>query len=219
MATILSSVMGGYDRPKRPRAQSVDAEWVLVTDDGYTAHPEWLCAVTRERADQPPRRRAKVPKCEPWLYTNDPFVIWIDASIEVLSSDFVAMCLDTCPPGGVAAFKHPARDCIYTELGHSLGMPKYAGEPMAEQCATYAHDEAYPHHAGLWAAGVLVRDRSPQVECMGGMWLDEIQRWSTQDQLSLPVVCRRLGIEITPLPGNLLDNDWIRVHPHPNESR
>ena len=217
MVIVFLVVMGGYDQPKRPRAQSVDTDWLLATDNANHAHPGMVCILTGP--SESPRRAAKVPKCQPWRYTKDPFVIWIDASIEVLSSDFVAMCLDTCPPGGVAAFPHPARDCIYTELGHSLGMSKYRGEPMAEQCATYAHDEAYPHHAGLWAAGVLVRDRSPQVECMGGMWLDEIQRWSTQDQLSLPVVCRRLGIDITPLPGNLLDNDWIRVHPHPNESR
>lgn len=220
MATILSAVMGAYDRPKRPLDQSVDTDWQLITD----AKPE-EDAVGWERIGSPwcsgptPRRAAKRPKCQPWAVTLDPFVIWVDASIEVLSPDFVAMCREVCPPGGVAAFRHPARDCIYTELAHSLPLPKYKGEPMAEQCATYAADEGYPHHAGLWACGVLVRDRSPQVEFMGGAWLNEIDRWSTQDQLSFPVVCRRLGVEVTPLPGNLLDNEWVKVHPHPNDRR
>lgn len=219
MAMILSAVMGGYDRPKRPLAQSVDTRWELVTDEVLRDANGW-CDTRRLPATwQNPRRASKIPKCRPWWFTDDPFVIWVDASIEVLSPDFVAMCREVCPPGGVAAFRHPARDCIYTELAHSLAMPKYKGERMAEQCATYARDEAYPHHAGLWACGVLVRDRSPQVEFMGGMWLDEIDRWSTQDQLSFPVVCRRLGIDVTPLPGNLLDNEWVKVHPHPDDRR
>lgn len=213
--TILSAVFGGYDRPRPPVEQTVDTRWVLVTD-GVDANgwEEMFCPPSPH-----PRRQAKYPKMRPWEFTDTDVVIWIDASVQVTSPEFVRMCLANLPLGRIAAWKHPARDCIYTELGHSLGMPKYKGEPMTEQCVEYATVNAHPMHWGLWAAGILVWDRSDTTELLGKRWLDEVDRWSTQDQLSLPVVCRELGIRPAELPQNLLANDWCRVWPHPEEWR
>ena len=216
--TVLSAVFGGYDRPKPPVEQTVDTRWLLVTDDPTFARLNgWDVNLLRPMKGLEPRRAAKYPKMRPWDFTDTDVVIWVDASVQVTSPEFVAMCLDNLPPGGIAAWRHPARDCIYTELAHSLAMPKYAGEPMGEQCAHYASVNGHPHHWGLWAAGILAWDRSATTKKLGRMWLDEIDRWSTQDQLSLPVVCRQLGIRPAELPQNLLANDWCRVMPHPRE--
>lgn len=221
MTTIVSAVYGGFDEPRPQVAQDIDVDWVLFTDIERTAPPPWR-VVVRPSAERP-RLAAKVPKMCPDV--DDTDVIWIDGSHQITSPTFAREALHARHDGD-AVFKHPRRDCIYDEAEASVGREsqggKYILEPLAEQVAAY-RAEGHPEHAGLYACGTVAWDLTNPIAIMlGAAWLRECEHWSIQDQLSFPVVCRRLDVApgLFPLPQirrrhrAFIENRWQRIFPH-----
>jgi hypothetical protein len=84
-------------------------------------------------------------------------------------------------------------------------------------------EEGHPAHDGLWACGVLVWACDGRSRALGDAWWAECLRWGYQDQLSFPVVCRRLGYRPATFPVPLIErtdrrgglaNRWLRINPH-----
>jgi hypothetical protein len=200
MIGIVTAVYDNFDelRPLPEQSEEVDA--VCVTDDPELEAPGWRI-MYEPRPGVDPNRAAKTGKCLPWAYSDCEVTIWLDAQFEVVSSDFArtaATCVDAAHP--IAQYPHPQRDCIYEEAAVSATMARYHGEPLAEQVAHYRLALGHPPGWGLYAAGVTVRLDTPKVRAMGSAWLHQINRWSVQDQVSLPVVLRAYGLRPAPLP-------------------
>lgn len=211
--TVVSSIYGAYDYVKKPLEQSVECDYVLVTDQD-PGDCGWR-VVVEPRPQCSPRLAAKVAKCLPWLYAPDADVtIWIDGSATIIHPDFVAMCLDALGDADMAQWVHPERDCIYTEADVSIDYGKYHDQNIANQVAAY-RAQGYPAHAGLWATGCIVRHRaSAEAREMSEEWLREQMRWTIQDQLSEPVLLSRFEPEIVPLPEGLWANRWLSFGGH-----
>jgi len=223
-AVVVTACYGGIDTTlHRAAPQDIPVDWVCFTDQpGLAAPAPWKVIHSPGRFDHP-NLAAKVHKATPTVDCTD--VVWVDASMEVTSRSFVREAL-AARHDGVAVFAHPRRRCIYTEADASLGAEgqggKYDGQPLLAQVAHY-RTEGHPPDGGLYACGVVAWDLadSRAVE-LGRVWLAECERWSWQDQLSFPVVCRRLGITpgvfpIRQIERNIrgcLANRWLRIHPH-----
>lgn len=205
--TILSAVYGDYDLLQITQEQSIDVDWVCVTDN-----PSWpetyngWRIIYEPRHHLHPNRAAKTPKMLPWLYTGTESSIWIDASFRVESPTFAEDVLGFADP--IAQFNHPWRQCAYAEAKECILIPKYAGQPLQEQIERL-HDLKHPYIWGLWATGVIARHHTPAVIKMGFDWMSEVYRFSFQDQVSHPDVCRRNGLRPINLPGTHLDNEWL----------
>jgi hypothetical protein len=207
-AAVVTSVYDAYDTVKPPMEQhGLDVEWVCVTD-GSVAVPAGWRAVFEPSRGLSPMRAAKRAKLEPWRYTDAPASVWIDASYRVTSPYFVGEALGHAHEAGIAQFVHPWRDCLYAEADASMALPKYAGEPLAEQRVTYWADY-HPEHWGLWAAGVIARWHTDKVRGMCAEWNDHIETWSFQDQVSQPYVLRKWGMRPASLPGDHINNSWL----------
>jgi len=208
---IITAITDDYDtlKPVMPQ-QGVDVEWVCVTDGeplpDADAATGWTM-VCEPRHSRHPNRAAKRPKLTPWEYTTATASIWVDASFRVVSDRFAVEALALADP--IAQFEHPWRDCLYEEAAHSALLPKYAGEPIIEQGAHYrAH--GHPERWGLWAAGVIARRHTRQVQKLGEAWTAEIDAWSFQDQISQPYALRNVGLHPASLPGSHLANGWLK---------
>lgn len=224
MTVVYTSVYGSFDVLRPQAEQDIDTEWVAFTDDpNLTAPTPWRVVVEAPRYEHP-CMAAKYRKMVPPDISKD--AVWIDGNMEVTAPTFAREAL-AARRDGMATFKHPRRDCIYTEAEASLGSEgqggKYADLPIREQVAAY-RTEGHPRHAGLFACGVIAWDLTAG-PALGKAWLDECERWTYQDQLSLPVVARRLGVEpgVFPLSqigrrrsgtSRWLENRWLRIHPH-----
>jgi hypothetical protein len=221
-AVVLTASYGGVDTVLHPPiAQDIPVDWICFTDQPDLTAPEPWKAVHTPADD--PRRAVKAHKATPTV--DCPDVVWIDASMEITSPSFVRDAL-AARHDGVAVFAHPRRDDIYLEADASLGREgqggKYAGQPLLEQVAAY-RAEGHPEHGGLYACGVVAWDLSdPRAVDLGRAWLVECERWSWQDQLSFPVVCRRVGVtpgvfpvrQIERRTPRFLANRWLRIHNH-----
>ena len=234
--TILTAMFGGTDVIRPQVTQDIDVDWICVTDDPELPVPApFRRVVVRpetvfdhgQGSWYDPALSAKRFKLMPWTIVDADYVLWIDANMEVTSPGFAREAL-ACPRNGIALFLHPRRRCIYDESEVSLGTPwrpgRYRGLPIREQVAHYRAD-GHPEQGGLYASGVIAWDLTdPRARALGEEWMTEVERWTVQCQLSLPVVLRRLGIEPGTFPGPQAEsqysgpgyrgNRWLRIWPH-----
>lgn len=213
MTTIITGLYGQIDHPKDPFPQSVDCDWVYVTD-----HPSnnaiargYNVAVYDHPDGRHPRLQAKEPKLRPWLYSDNGPWIWIDASMEIVTSTFVEEVLEALGDAPLAQWAHPDRICIYPEADLSATLPKYDNTPVHEQAFHYARI-GHPEDWGLWATGLIVYNEP--LDYLADLWWAELNRWGYQDQISQPVALRAAGLRPVNLPHDLRANPWIRLHPH-----
>lgn len=227
-AVVLTANFGGHDEPTRvPAAQDIDVDWLYYTDGPDDAPAPWVTIREAGRFGHP-NLDAKLYKACPPVEARD--VIWIDANMAITSPTFAREALRS-RVGGIAAWRHPRRTCIYDEAlasveGREAQGGKYSGFDLAAQVASY-QAEGYPEHNGLYACGTIAYDLRLLHSSFGPAWLNECLRWSPQDQLSFPVVAWRLGIKpgVFPYPQVLprrrterhpwrIRNQWMTLYDH-----
>ena len=203
--TIYTALYGAYDDLPEPVPQDVEVDWVCFTDTADVASPTWRVVVDPPRYEHP-RMAAKVHKMLPSEVLDDArWAVWVDANVLVDNPAFAreAVSAAAAHDVGVTTFRHPQRDCIYEEAAECASLAKCAGMPVREQVAAY-RQEGYPAHGGLFGCRSIVWDTtSATAKELGHRWLKECERWTYRDQLSFPVVARRLGIEPGLLPHHL----------------
>lgn len=206
--------MGGYDdlkdHPEIPGVEFIAFSDVPIETD------QWDVRVVGPNG-QHPRIQAKRFKLFPHEYLEHEYSIWIDGSHEILTDQFAMNAIAAIDETGVAFYQHPWRDCIYEEAEASIVLEKYSGLPCREQVGSYRL-EGHPEHWGLYACGTIARRHTSQVAALMAAWGEEIDRWTYQDQLSLPVVCRRLGVRPATFPCHqVFGNNWTAIRPHHRE--
>lgn len=199
---VVSSVYGSYDVPQPvPEQQALAAEWVLVTDNPSIDAPGWK-VIVEPRPHLHPRMAAKVAKCFPFQYTNAETTVWKDGSCRFITPTALEDIVRASRGQAMAQVVHPWRDCIYAEAEESALLAKYQGQSVLEQVAHY-RSRGYPKHGGLFATGLIVRNRTGGAERslyeFGHRWLTEQTRWTYQDQLSQMPVLQGMRIEKNPL--------------------
>jgi hypothetical protein len=163
-----------------------------------------------------------------WIYVTDTDVRapghW---NVIRQAARFDHPCLAAKVPKMLPWTVAPHRHVIWIEAQASIGVEsqggKYDDQPILEQVDHY-RAEGHPEHGGLYACGTIAWDTDSELaRDLGAAWLAECERWSIQDQLSLPVVCRRLGLVPSVFGVRqieryrrraYLENRWLRIHPH-----
>ena len=212
---VYTAVAGQYDALISPPS-------ILGVDfHAWSDRPDygdgWIMHEMDDNADWHPRMRAKQYKLQPhlWLPEYD-YTIWIDASHRIVRPEFVDEAIGELGDAAIAMYKHPWRDCIYDEAMASVALRKYDGQAILPQVAAY-RAEGHPPHWGLWACGTIVRDNSAVARLVDEAWWGEIMHWTYQDQLSLPVVCRRLGVLPATFTHHQLIPRWTVIEGHASD--
>jgi hypothetical protein len=115
--------------------------------------------------------------------------LWIDGSMEVITQDYVKLCLEALGDDDWACVPHPVRHCIYPEADFSATLTwRYDGPSILAQRDHYR--QFHPANWGLFATGANARRHTDEVVKLSHNWWDECINWSHQDQISLPVLLR-----------------------------
>jgi hypothetical protein len=207
---IITAIYDDYDelKPTCPQA-GLDVDWVCVTDNIELTKSENYLGWRIEYepyVDVHPNRAAKIPKLWPYKYCDADMSIWVDASFRVVSPHFAREAIGCARP--IAQFNHPWRQCVYDEAEASVGIPKYAGEPVEHQMSM-SRSLGHPEQWGLWATGVIARIHTDQVCEFNDRWANFIASYSFQDQLSEPVALRLSGLRPVHFPGTHFSNKWL----------
>jgi len=215
---LVTAVYGDYDDAAPLPPQDVPHDAVLVSD--VPREVEGWRTVVEPRPHLAPAAAAKVPKCRPDLYTTAPVTAWLDASIEVRSPGFLRWARDGLGGHSVAATRHGFLDSIGAEAAAAsvgAGAVRYAGQDLRAQAERYL--ARLPADHDLWACGLLVRRTCGATRDLGDLWLREIVRWGTDDQVSFPYAAHETRVEVGELhpPAGAWHNDlyWLRDHRAP----
>lgn len=206
---LYSASFGGHDEP--PEIWDADCDLILFTDSETLTRKTWQ--VIRRPQDQSPRHprmRAKYHKLSSYLHFEGKYrySVWIDSAFWVHhGKGFVDHCLEHLHDG-IAFYPHPAEfRTLEQEVSYALAMPKYDGEPLVEQVQHYRREGF--SGGRLLCGGVIAREHTSAIYALENDWFRECERWTSQDQLSLPYVLQQRGIEPGLIPGDIYSNPFL----------
>jgi hypothetical protein len=228
MLTVYSCIAGGYDDAKhllsgQPRTWP-DVRFCLYTDTpglGEYCNGWQIKPFHRSGSEQStPQRVARWHKLNAHLALplDTEYSIWIDGSqkfkLDVDPWTLLQRSLPTLSPHiGLAAFKHPQRNCIYQELEACLKLKKDEPQLMREQIARY-RTEGYPAELGLVETACVVRRHSAWQVQFNTAWWRELAEGSVRDQLSFNYVAWKTGTSYGHVPGRRDRSDFFEFLPH-----
>ena len=212
---VVSAIGGGKDRMDPPAIRFQSADYLLYTDDPTVEVEGWEVRPLPIWSTDPVyarRRHARAIKIlMTLLVPGYDYYIWHDGTHEVVAdpADIVARFLPT-PDDHLAVFPHKSRDCLYEEAKSILRFKLDDPDNVRRQVRDY-RSAGHPEHAGLWETGTMVRRTGDAVRSLELSWWDQLARYSSRDQVSLPFVARQLGLRISRLTGdNVNRNDIVR---------
>lgn len=212
---LYSALYGRYEQPKLlPDTLGVPA--VMYTDNPEINAPGWEVRVVdmEDIAPGNPMMQHKWWKTHPGIaLPNTDVSLWMDASMEICVPDYVQRCLTALGDDDWACVPHPARWCIFPEADYSATLTwRYDPAKILPQRDFY-RSIGHPDSWGLIATGANARRHTRAVLEVSHMWWDECERWSHQDQLSLPVLLR-LHEERIKFNYNLPWHQWWKLYEH-----
>lgn len=216
---LITANYGAYD-PVRdlPDDHGFD-EAICVTDRADLVGKGWNTFV--EHQEEPPRLAAKRPKMLPWLYTSCDAAVWLDASFEITSPKFRPWAEKHLDRDDFVVWAHPeGRICLSQEAEVCYDFPKYRDQPILAQARSYLED-GMPRFWGLFAAGTLGWRFTPEAKRLGAKWHREQEKWTVQDQISLPYLLWESGKKFGVWDANEYENPYVRLRwderPRPQE--
>lgn len=205
---LVSANLNAFDPMLAPCDQDIPQDNVAFEYYWYTDtnFPPRVSSMT-------PRLQARIPKCFAW--DMDPtrgydFYIWVDSSYAMMHRGSVQWFLDRCKGTiDMALFLHPHRHNIREEAeflkdridqGDRYLESRYKGERVGGQLA--AIPPAY-HDDTLYASTAFIYRNTPKVQAMLTEWWVHISRFHSVDQLALPYLVHKHGLQVLRLSENI----------------
>lgn len=211
---VVTAMTGGKDAIVDPGAPAAGVDFIAFTDAPQPALKLWQVRpipIWSSDAVYANRRHARLIKVLATLFLPEhEFVIWHDAHCElrVAPKVLVERFLEQ-PKADIAAFRHTKRQCAYDEAREVIwkDLDPY---PVVDAQIRFMRKAGFPRHAGLFETPLIIRRNCSAVRALELAWWDQICRFSSRDQISLPYASWKTGVAINPLePGTTWDNEFF----------
>ena len=142
------------------------------------------------------RRQRWVKICIPdEIFDNYEYSVYVDCKRPVsVGFEYLLSCMK--PGSDFLTRQHKRRSCLYDEGKHCIEKKKDNKATISNQLDFYG-DDNYPAHNGLYASGLLLRRHTEKVKEFSKLWWEQIEKYSHRDQISLPYVAWKNGMEIS----------------------
>ncbi len=190
---VYTAIFGGYDVLREPKERTPGVQYVCFTDNPRLRSDAWNIRYCRPSGN--PLLQAKACKILAHEILDCDVSLWIDGrtTIHSLNDVFVRVRSD------LALRRHPKRDCVYIEAEHCKKSRR--GDPrLIDRSIARFRAEGHPSRYGLWLGGLVLRSHTPAIQTFNCEWWREVTSGTSRDQISLPVVLRRLGVAFDVLP-------------------
>lgn len=186
MPTIYTAIFGAYDDLKPPSIISKGWKYICFTDQDLKSDVWEIRKVPVMGCG--PEKTARYYKIMFYKHIEDDFSIWVDGT-------FIINCnLNTWKKKFKKPFttiKHPFDDCAYKEVESCLRMGKGDARIVRDQIACY-HKLGLPKNNGLISSGILMREKTPEVKDFCRKWWNQVNMFSSRDQIAFAMVDFRL---------------------------
>jgi hypothetical protein len=193
---VLTANTDDYSRLNPPAFVSNDCDYVAVCsnpsqwyqDNGWTP----IKSIPFSNIDSfKSRRDAKVYKilCS-IIFSNYKYIVWHDAASRILSDP--KLFIETHKEFDILIGKHPSKDCVYEEIKSVKSLKIDYPETMDAQRDFYIKNKM-PKKFGLWLGSSFVMKNTESVRELQLMWWEQVCKFSSRDQCSLPYCIYKMG--------------------------
>jgi hypothetical protein len=184
---VFTASFGNSGAPAEPRECAAGVQYVCFTDNPRLKSNVWSFRTCVPSGN--PLMQAKACKILAHESLDCDMSLWIDGRIQLQSLERAFQHLSA----DVALRRHASRNCIYDEARHCKEIRR--GDPSLIDRAIFRYStEAHPHDYGLWDTEVVLRRHNALTKAFNLEWWREVSTGTPQDQMSLPVILRRLSM-------------------------
>ena len=190
---VFTAKYGSTGAPADPLERAPAVQYLCFTDNNRLRSDVWSFRTYAPSRD--PLMQTKACKILAHESLDCDLSLWIDGGVELqsLAGAFRLLSAD------VALRRHVSRNCIYDEGKHCKEVRR--GDPrLIDRSLARYDDEAHPRDYGLWDTDIVLRRHNDSTKSFNLEWWREVSTGTPQDQISLPVVLRRLSMPFETLP-------------------
>lgn len=200
---VVYTCVFGHTDPLHEPAIIGNARFVCFTDRNINSK-NW--EMVRIETAEAPTRLSRTYKLTPHLLFPDAEIsLWMDASFSLRTS--ILDVIDSHPEK-IVRFSHKDRTRIKDEAQEIARIGKARPEPTFAQLAQYqseGFDTDDNPMQELSCNGVVMRRHLPEIAALNELWLEQLNKHTLRDQMSLDYCMWRLGITPGRWPGTHTD--------------
>jgi hypothetical protein len=200
---VITSICGNREGLSNPIVHFDNAEYFAFVDKKNPSADMWNQLDPVHFSNDPKyanRRNAKIYKILPELFvTGYDAYFWVDASHDLVM-DPQEVYDEYLRESDYAFFKHSQRDCIYEEA-KLLKRIGYDFPDNIQREMDFFKSLNYPEKNGLFELSSFVKKRSDKSLEVSLKWWEYICKYSSRDQISLPVCLWECGVAPSIMPG------------------
>ena len=222
-------ITGGYDDFRLPFYIDDELDYYLFTDSEAASRidmpanfrvlpvPERLRSLSNVKKQGYMKLHPDEVLSESVTGKKYDYTIYIDGSLRTTCNIKPLVYSLIASGKSIAIHKHRARDCIYDEAQLLWIYDRLDMKAVNEQIGFY-RNEGMPKHFGLLENTVLIRkSNDPQLQDIMHQWWLQIERFTHRDQLSLPYVLWKNGLDMSyifSLGNNVWKNPYFLYYSH-----
>lgn len=218
---VYTCIIGDYDKILDPITRPDNCDFYLVTDKKRNVDTSiWKeIIVDKDKYNLSKMSNTEINryfKMHPdVLFPMYKYSIYIDGNIKVITD--LTEYINRIPVCGLALHAHGKRNCVFKEANTIIALGK-------EKKASIIHHLAilkkmgFPERYGLIECNIIAREHHNKIcKSLMQMWWSDFLNFSKRDQMSLPSVLFRHGIQVSEVTtlGTGVENDYaVRIEAH-----
>lgn len=183
MPTIYTVIFSSYEELKDPLIITKGWQYICFTDQGFTSDV-WQIRKVETWPDK--RMHSREYKINFDRYIDDEFSIYIDGSFTINCD--LNKWWQRYFKAPATFVRHPRRNCVFDEIDRCIKYERCSVDKLQAQREAYTG--IVGKGKGVIQSGLMMRQRTPEVIQFMREWWDELQRYSTRDQVSMAYVAR-----------------------------
>lgn len=212
---VYTIITGQYDNIKDPLVKPDNVTYVCVTNNRNIRSDVWKMVYLDEPQDRQSNLRiSRYYKLFPEkLFGEYERSIYVDGKFLILRdlNTYIDLYQKDAP---MLSFPHYCRDCVIDEVAECIKCGNADKKKLLLQAAEYI-DSGLPVGFGLFENGCIVRKHhDPDVIQLMELWWQELERHTYRDQLSLPYVVWKTGMQPDICDLNIDHNPWLEYMGH-----
>lgn len=185
--TIYTVIFGNYEELKPPKIVTPEWNYLCFTDQPIVSD---IWEIRQVETWENKRMHSREYKINFDRYIDDEFSIYIDGSFTINCDLNKWWKKHFKAPATFVS--HPRRNCVFEEIRTCIKRKRCDERKLMQQFRAYR--KIIRPRQGVIQSGLMMRQRTPEVIKLMREWWDELQKYSTRDQVSMAYVARNRKI-------------------------
>lgn len=209
---VYTCITGGYDNLNEIKKPEKGVDYVCFTNNKQLRSRTWKI-VQLDDAGINNRRLARKIKVLGHPAINDKYEVFVWTDADVVWEKPIVEFTKFLKKRDFAIFVHHARKTTFEEAVACLKNRKDTIQNIRKVLDFYAK-VGYPDDNGLFESTVFVKRNTAEVMKMLKEWYGIIEKYTERDQLSFSYAIWKVGLEVSPIPLNVWNNEWFGTVKH-----